>query len=124
MAALSRPCSSIRTDNDSVGVSIVEGGGTTATTEGGGAADSFTIVLTQAPTANVVLDFNGGSQSRLSTTSTVGAATTASLTFTSANWNAAQTISTLPVDDTTAELRHLAPITVSVNATQPPNTPR
>lgn len=104
------------TDNDSVGVSIVEGGGTTATTEGGGAADSFTIVLTQAPTANVVLDFNGGSQSRLSTTSTVGAATTASLTFTSANWNAAQTIWTLPVDDTTAELRHLAPITVSVNA--------
>jgi hypothetical protein len=104
------------TDNDSVGVSIVEGGGTTATTEGNGTTDSFTVVLTQMPTANVVLDFNGGSQSRLSTTSTVGAATTASLTFTSANWNTAQTLWTLPVDDTSAELRHLTPITVSVNA--------
>ncbi len=108
------------TDNDSVGVSIVEGGGTTQTTEGSSTTDSFTVVLTQAPTANVVLDFNGGSQSRLSTTSTVGAATTASLTFTSANWNTAQTLWTLPVDDTAAELRHLAPISVSVNASSAP----
>ena len=108
------------TDNDSVGVSVVESGGTTQTTEGSTTTDSFTVVLTQAPTANVVLDFNGGSQSRLSTTSTVGAVTTASLTFTSANWNTAQTLWTLPVDDTSAELRHLAPISVSVNATSAP----
>ena len=108
------------TDNDSLGVSIVEGGGTTQTTEGSTTTDSFTVVLTQAPTANVVLDFNGGSQSRLSTTSTVGAATTASLIFTSANWNTAQTLWTLPFDDTSAELRHLAPISVSVNASSAP----
>jgi hypothetical protein len=108
------------TDNDFPGVSIVESGGTTATTEGNGTTDSFTIVLTQAPTANVVLGFNGGSQSRLSTTSTVGAATTASLTFTPANWNTAQTLWTLPFDDTTAELRHLAPLNVSVNAISAP----
>jgi len=108
------------TDNDSVGVSIVESGGTTQTTEGSNTTDSFTVVLTQAPTANVVLGFNGGSQSRLSTTSTVGAATTASLTFSPANWNTAQTLWTLPVDDTTAELRHLTPINVSVNASSAP----
>ncbi len=105
------------TDNESPGVSIVESSGTTQTTEGSTTTDSFTVVLTQAPTANVVLDFNGGTQSRLSTSSTVGTGTTAALTFTPANWATAQTIWTLPVDDTAAELRHLAPINVSVNAT-------
>ena len=104
------------TDNDSPGVSIVENGGTTQTTEGSTTTDSFTVVLTQAPTGNVVLDFNGGTQSRLSTTSSVGAATTASLTFTPANWSTAQTLWTLPVDDSLAELRHLAPITVAVSS--------
>ena len=105
------------TDNESPGVSIVESSGTTSTTEASTTTDSFTVVLTQAPTANVVLDFNGGTQSRLSTTSTVGSGTTAALTFTPANWATAQTIWTLPVDDTAAELRHLAPINVSVNGT-------
>lgn len=105
------------TDNESPGVSIVESSGTTSTTEASTTTDSFTVVLTQAPTANVVLDFNGGTQSRLSTTSSVGSGTTAALTFTPANWATAQTIWTLPVDDTAAELRHLAPINVSVNGT-------
>lgn len=105
------------TDNESPGVSIVESSGTTSTTEASTTTDSFTVVLTQAPTANVVLDFNGGTQSRLSTSSTVGTGTTAALTFTPTNWATAQTIWTLPVDDTAAELRHLAPINVSVNGT-------
>ncbi|MBL9182873.1 MAG: DUF1800 family protein [Verrucomicrobiaceae bacterium] len=104
------------TDNESPGVSIVESGGTTGTTEASTTTDSFTVVLTQAPTANVVLDFNGGTQSRLSTTSTVGTGTTAALTFTPANWATAQTLWTLPVDDSLAELRHLAPITVAVSS--------
>lgn len=108
------------TDNDSPGVSIVEGGGTTQTTEGSSTTDSFTVVLTQAPSADVVLNLDGGTQSRLSTTSSVGAATTATLTFTPANWATAQTIWTLPFDDTTAELRHLAPIGITVNASSAP----
>ena len=104
------------TDNDSPGVSIVETSGTTQTTEGSTTTDSFTVVLTKQPAANVVLNLDGGTQSRLSTTSTVGTATTAALTFTPANWAAAQTIWTLPVDDAIAELRHPAPIDISVNA--------
>lgn len=105
------------TDNDSPGVSIVESSGTTSTTEGSTTTDSFTVVLTQAPTADVVINLDGGTQSRLSTTTTVGAATTASLTFTTANWSTARTIYTLPVDDTAAELRHLAPISFAVSST-------
>lgn len=105
------------TDNDSPGVSIVEGGGTTTTTEGGSTTDSFTVVLTKAPAGNVDIVVDGGTQSRLSTTSTVGALTNVTLNFTPANWSTAQTVWTLPVDDTLTELRHLAPITLALAGT-------
>lgn len=102
------------TDNDSPGVSIVESGGTTQTTEASTTTDSFTVVLTKAPTGNVDITVDGGTQSRLSKTNSVGAATSVVLNFTPANWSTAQTVWTLPVDDTLPELRHLAPITLAV----------
>ncbi len=102
------------TDDDSPGVSIVESSGTTQTTEGSTTTDSFTVVLTKQPSANVDVTLDGGSQSRLSKTSTVAALTTATLNFTTANWSTPQTVWTLPVDDTAAELRHLAPITLAL----------
>ena len=104
------------TDNDSPGISIVESGGTTSVTEGITTTDSYTVVLTKIPTGNVDVVVDGGSQSRLSKTSTVGAATTTTLNFTPANWSTAQTVWVLPVDDTVAELRHLSPITHSISA--------
>lgn len=102
------------TDNDSPGISIVETSGITTVTEGNTATDSYTVALTKQPSGNVDVVVNGGTQSRLSKTSTVAAATTVTLNFTPANWNAAQTVWTLPVDDTAAELRHLSPITHSI----------
>jgi hypothetical protein len=108
------------TDNDSIGVSIVESGGTTQTTEGSTTTDSFTVVLTQAPTANVDVTVDGGTQSRLSKTSTVAALTTATLNFTTTNWSTPQTIWTLPVDDTAAELRHITPITLAITLASAP----
>src|SRR4029079_15584663 len=61
------------------------------TTEAGGAA-SFTVVLDTPPTANVTI---GLSSSNIAE----GTVSPASLTFTAANWNTAQTVTLTGVDD-------------------------
>src|SRR5260370_17145250 len=71
------------TDNDTPGITVIPTSGL-ATTEGGGTA-AFTVVLTSQPTANVTI---GLSSSDL----TEGTVAPASVTFTSANWNPAQTV--------------------------------
>lgn len=102
------------TDNDVAGVSIVESSGTTATTEGSSTQDSYTVVLTRAPAANVDIVVAGGSQSLLSKSGTPNAASV-TLNFTTSNWSTAQTVNVLPVNDTLAELRHIAPIQHSIS---------
>lgn len=103
------------TDNDSPGISIVESGGTTATTEGSTTQDSYTVVLTKAPTASVDVLVNGGSQSLLSKSGTPNAASII-LNFTPSTWSTPQTVYVLSVNDTAAELRHLAPVAHTVAA--------
>src|SRR3989442_882977 len=78
------------TDNDTAGISVIPTSGLT-TTEGGGTA-TFTVVLTSQPTANVTV---GLSSSDL----TEGTVAPASVTFTSASWNTAQTVTVTGVDD-------------------------
>src|SRR5204863_324878 len=78
------------TDDDVVGITVTPASGLT-TTEGGGMA-TFTVVLTSQPTANVTI---GLSSSDL----TEGTVSPASLTFTSGNWNTAQTVTVTGVDD-------------------------
>src|SRR5437762_1502341 len=78
------------TDNDNAGITVIPTSGLT-TTEGGGTA-TFTVVLTSQPTANVTI---GLSSSDL----TEGTVSPASLTFTSGNWNTAQTVTVTGVDD-------------------------
>src|SRR2546430_998290 len=78
------------TDDDVVGITVTPTSGLT-TTEGGGTA-TFTVVLTSQPTANVAI---GLSSSDL----TEGTVAPASLTFTSGNWNTAQTVTVTGVDD-------------------------
>ena len=104
------------TDNDSPGISIVETGGTTSVTEGSTTTDSYTVVLTQAPTANVDVVVDGGTQLLVSKSGTPTLASV-TLNFTPATWAAAQTVNVLPVNDTVAELRHLAPITHTITGT-------
>src|SRR5439155_868239 len=76
--------------NDTAGVTVSSTSGLT-TTESGGTA-TFTVVLTSQPTANVTI---GLSSSDL----TEGTVAPASVTFTSGNWNAAQTVTVTGVDD-------------------------
>jgi gliding motility-associated-like protein len=61
------------------------------TTEAGGTA-TFTVVLKTQPTANVTLPIS-------SSDGTEGSVNPASLTFTSSNWNAPQTVTVTGVDD-------------------------
>src|SRR2546426_779583 len=78
------------TDDDTAGITVTPTSGLT-TTEGGGTA-TFTMVLTSQPTANVTI---GDSSSDL----TEGTVAPASVTFTSGNWNTAQTVTVTGVDD-------------------------
>ena len=78
------------TDNDAAGITVSPTSGLT-TTEAGGTA-TFTVVLTSQPTADVTIALSSSDLSE----GTVGPA---SLTFTSANWNVAQTVTVTGVDD-------------------------
>jgi hypothetical protein len=83
------------------GVTVTQSGGTTSVTEGG-ATDTYTVVLNSAPTANVTIALSPGTQV---------AVAPATLTFTAANWNTAQTVTVTAVDDAVAEGPHTATIT-------------
>ena len=94
-------------DNDTRGVTITQSGGTTTPSEGG-SSDSYTVVLTSQPTANVIISIAG----------TAGEVTLnpTSLSFTTSNWNVAQTVTVSAVNDSydetaaqnTATLTHSA----------------
>ncbi|MDX1976691.1 MAG: ExeM/NucH family extracellular endonuclease, partial [Pseudanabaenaceae cyanobacterium bins.68] len=83
------------------GVNIAQSGGSTDVTEGG-ATDTYTIALNSAPTSDVTINFNTGSQVTVSP---------ASLTFTSANFATPQTVTVTAVDDALAEGLHTGTIT-------------
>ena len=89
------------------GVQITQTGGSTAVTEGG-ATDSYTVVLASQPTANVTITLGAGSQLTTSVST---------LTFTSSNWNVAQTVTVTAVNDTVVEGNHTGTITHTVTST-------
>lgn len=83
----------IITDNDNAvsanKVQIAESSNNTTVTEAG-ASDTYTVVLSQAPTSDVVVTLSPNSQLMV---------TPATLTFTSGNYNTAQTVTVRAVDD-------------------------
>ena len=83
-------------------------GGSTAVGETG-TTDTFSVVLTLQPTANVVLNVVSADTSEV--TINPGA-----LTFTSANWNIPQTVTVTGVDDITVDGSQTTSVIVSVNA--------
>jgi subtilase family serine protease len=93
-------------DNDIASVTITESDGSTNVTEGG-ATDSYTVVLTSQPTADVSITINGISQ--ISTNVNT-------LTFTSANWNVAQTVTVIAVDDEAFEGNHSSTLTMTATS--------
>ncbi|MEG4959356.1 MULTISPECIES: DUF4347 domain-containing protein, partial [unclassified Microcoleus] len=90
-------------DNDSPGIAVTPNSTNAAE---GGVADSYSIVLTKAPTANVTVNFAAGSQ--------IDAL--APITFTPANWNAPQTVTVKATDDSIVEGSHSGTIDHSVAA--------
>src|SRR5439155_1343286 len=80
----------VNTDDDTAGITISPTSGLT-TTEAGGAA-TFTVVLNSQPTANVTVPISSSNAGE-------GAVSTASLTFTAANWNTPQTVTVTGIDD-------------------------
>ena len=93
---------------DRAQVIVVESSGTTGVTETS-ATDTYTIVLSQAPTDNVVVAINCDAQVATNITSA---------TFTPANWNIAQTITIRAIDDHVVEpILHYSTITHTVTTT-------
>ncbi len=97
-------------DNDIAGITVVEPGGGTEVSEAG-TTDTFTVVLSAQPASDVVLTIVSSNIAE----ATVAPAT---LTYTSQNWNTAQTVTVTGVDDQAADGDQSSNITVSVNAAQ------
>jgi hypothetical protein len=94
-------------DNDSLSaklVAITQTSGSTAVTEGG-ATDTYKVVLTAAPTANVVITPSAVQPWQVATAvaSTDVTISPATLTFTTANWNTAQTVTVTAVNNALAD---------------------
>ncbi len=97
-------------DNDTAGVTVTQSGGTTNVTEGG-ATDTYTVVLNTTPANSVTVQLSFGSQILVSTDGVTFVASPVSLTFTTGNWNVAQTITVQAVDDLIVEGAHSDTIT-------------
>ncbi len=94
-------------DDDTAGFTVTESGSSTLTAESG-TTDDFTVVLDAQPESDVVIDI---------TSSDTGEATVspASLTFTSANWNTAQTVTVTGVDDSVVDGDTAVSLTLSID---------
>jgi len=92
-------------DNDTAGVSF---SATSSSPTEGGATPTYTVVLDSEPTGNVQIDISGDTQATTTPTS---------LTFTSGNWNATQTVTVTAVDDAIAEGAHTGTITHTASST-------
>jgi subtilisin-like proprotein convertase family protein len=100
--------------NSPAGITITETGLGTSVSEHGSVAqktDTFDVVLTFAPTTNVVLNITSND----TTEATVNVAT---LTFTPGNWNVAQTVTVSGVFDNLIDGNQNTTITVSVDDAQ------
>ena len=106
-AVSNQTISAVTTDNEVVGLTITQSGGSTIVSESG-TTDSFDVVLKSQPTSNVVLLLSSGNTGEV----LVGVA---SLTFTSANWNIAQTVTVTGVDDFVADGSQITTLTIAVD---------
>jgi hypothetical protein len=92
------------TDNEVPAVRIVPSGGTTVLTEGG-ASDTYDIILSHAPTADVTVNISANSQ--------ISGVSPNTVTFNSGNWSTPQTITLTAADDATVENAHSGIVTHS-----------
>jgi hypothetical protein len=90
------------------GVAITQDGGT-AVTEGG-ASDTYTIVLTSQPTADVTITLTPDAQVQVSSPT---------VTFSSTTWNVPQTITISAVDDNKVEGKHYGTVHHTASSADP-----
>lgn len=95
------------TDDDGAGFTVEETGGTTIVSESA-TTDQFTVVLDAEPMSNVVMNVTSDDSGE----ATVSSAT---LTFTTANWATPQAVTVTGVDDSIDDGDQVSTITVSVN---------
>ncbi len=95
------------TDDDAAGFTVVESGGSSATSETG-TTDDFTVVLDAKPTSDVVITVTTGD-------ATEGTVSTTTLTFTPANWDTPQTVTITGQDDALVDGTINYDITLSVD---------
>ncbi|MEM6839224.1 MAG: choice-of-anchor D domain-containing protein [Cyanobacteria bacterium P01_C01_bin.120] len=93
-------------DNDTASITLTESGGSTAVTEGG-MADSYTLVLDTQPTDTVTINLTPDAQTQLDKTT---------VTFTTADWDQAQTVTVTAVDDGAIEGNHTSSISAAVTS--------
>lgn len=98
-------CSSGTGGCAATGVTIAQSGGNTAVTEGG-STDSYSLVLTSQPSANVTVSVVGDAQVSVAPTT---------LTYTTANWDVAQTVTVTAINDSIVEGVHTGTITHSAS---------
>ena len=89
------------TDNDVAGVAITEADGTSVAE--GGATDTYTLVLTSQPTADVTITLSPDAQ--------VTTSPTPSVSFTALDWSTPKTVTVTAVNDVVAEGAHSGTIT-------------
>jgi len=92
-------------DNDSAGMTLA-----TLTVEEGGATDSYTLVLSSEPIANVIVTVTPDSQLSVSAVE---------LTFTAGNWSTPQPVIVAAVADTFVEGPHTGTITHTASSPDP-----
>ncbi|MBW4438129.1 MAG: hypothetical protein KME04_13385 [Pleurocapsa minor GSE-CHR-MK-17-07R] len=96
----------ITVDDDTAGVTITQSGGSTDVSEAGD-TDTYSVVLTSEPVADVTVNLNGGSQLSV---------VPASLTFTPNNWDTPQDVTVGAVNDAVAEGAHTGTISHTISS--------
>ena len=90
-------------DNDTAGVVVRETGGSTDVVEGSAGGDSYSLVLTRRPTADVVIkvlpQITKATRGIIRNDVNQMVVSADTLTFTAANWNVPQTVTVTAVDD-------------------------
>ncbi|HEY5944458.1 MAG TPA: Calx-beta domain-containing protein [Kofleriaceae bacterium] len=94
----------VNADDDTAGIVVAPTSG--LSTSEAGASDAFTVVLTSQPTADVTIAV-------ASSDATEGVTQQSMLTFTPANWNQAQTVNVVGVDDLIADNAQLYTVVLS-----------
>ena len=95
-------------DDDTAGFTLSKN---TATVIEGGDSDNFTVVLNSEPTQDVVLTLTANDSTEVSISSS------SKLTFTSANWNTAQTVIIAAADENLDDDNITSTVTVAVSST-------